>query len=77
MKTTEQIIDDVVNLGGALVSSGDCSEMEIAIAKTCGRFAARDDGMGFVRRPKEWLAMAMEMQTEAAIRRLLVEAQTQ
>ena len=57
--TTNQLIDQLVTDGGAIVSSGDCLEMEIANAKATGRFTVRDDGMGFVRRSKEWLALQL------------------
>lgn len=54
--TTQQLIQQIVTDGGAIVSSNDCSEMEISVAQSVGRFAA-EDGFGFVRRPKEWLAL--------------------
>lgn len=57
--TINQLIDQLVTDGGAIVSSGDCSEIEIANAKSTGRFTVRDDGMGFVRRTKEWLALQL------------------
>lgn len=53
--TTDQLIEQLIVNGGAIVSSGDCSEMEIVYARADGRFAAREDGLGFVRRTKEWL----------------------
>ena len=57
--TINQLIQQVVTEGGAIVSSGDCTEMEIADARARGRFSVRDDGMGFVRRSKEWLALQL------------------
>jgi hypothetical protein len=57
--TTNQLIEQLVTEGGAIVSSGDCSEMEIADAQAHGRFSVREDGMGFVRRTKEWLALQL------------------
>ena len=57
--TTSQLIDQLVTQGGAIVSSGECSEMEIANAQATGRFSVRDDGMGFVRRTSEWLALQL------------------
>ena len=57
--TTNQLINKIVTEGGALVSSNDCSEMEIADAQDTGRFSTNDDGMGFVLRSKEWLALQM------------------
>ena len=55
--TTNQLIDKLAEDGGALVSTVDCSEMEIAYAQSAGLFATRDDGCGFVLRSKEWLAL--------------------
>lgn len=55
--TTNQLIQQLVNEGGAIVSSNDCSEMEIAFAQSEGRFAADDEGFGFVRRLKKWLEL--------------------
>ena len=52
-KTVDELVDDLVRHGGAIVSSGECSEVEIAEANACGRFAVRDDGMGFVRRMQQ------------------------
>lgn len=51
----EELILQLVKEGGAIVSSNDCHEIEIANARSCGRFAVDEDGLGFVRRPKEWL----------------------
>jgi hypothetical protein len=55
----KELIEQIVAEGGAIVSSGDCSEMEISNAQATGRFAVREDGMGFVRRTKEWLALQL------------------
>jgi hypothetical protein len=41
--------------GGAIVSSNNCSEMEIANAQACGRFFVDPDGLGYVLRSKRWL----------------------
>jgi len=57
--TIDQLIQQLVTDGGAIVSSGECSEMEIANAQATGRFSVREDGMGFVRRTKEWLALQL------------------
>lgn len=44
---------------GVILSSADCDEVEIAIARSCGRFFVDDEGtgigLGYVMRPKEWL----------------------
>lgn len=60
-RTMEQMFDDLVKEGGAIVSSGDCSAGEITAAQGCHRFCVRDDGMGFVRRPKNWLHATSEI----------------
>tara|TARA_Y100000310_G_scaffold186562_1_gene186723 strand:- start:26 stop:253 length:228 start_codon:yes stop_codon:yes gene_type:complete len=41
--------------GGCIVSTNDCSEMEIANARVRGDMAVDDDGFGFVLRPHAWL----------------------
>ena len=53
--TVLQLIDQLAGEGGVIVCSGDCTVAEIVAAQSCGRFAANSDGIGFVRRPKEWL----------------------
>lgn len=58
--TTNQLIDQLVTEGGAIVTSGECSEMEIADAQATGRFSVREDGIGFVRRYSEWLALQLD-----------------
>lgn len=58
--TTDQLIQQLVTEGGAIVTSGECSEMEIADAQATGRFSVREDGIGFVRRYAEWLALQLE-----------------
>lgn len=57
--TPVQLFEQVAIYGGAIVSTGDCSEMEIADAKANGRFSILEDGTGFVRRTKEWLALQL------------------
>lgn len=52
-----KLIDQLVTEGGAIVTSDECSEMEIADAQATGRFSVREDGIGFVRRYAEWLAL--------------------
>jgi len=53
----EKLVNDLAKQGGVIVSSNDCSEMEIADAHATGRFAVLPDGMGFVRRTREWLEL--------------------
>jgi len=55
--TTTQLIGQLAHDGGAIVSSNDCSEMEIASAQADGRFAVDAECYGYVRRTKEWLAL--------------------
>lgn len=53
--TPMELIQQLIREGGAIVSSNDCTEMEIVDARVHGRFAVDSEGMGFVRRMKEWL----------------------
>lgn len=53
-------MDKLIAEGGALVTTDQCDVMEIADAQATGRFAANDDGIGFVLRPKEWLIKTRE-----------------
>lgn len=55
MKTAEDILARLVENGGAIVSSGDCSELEIADARVRGDFYVDDAGLGYVLRMKKWL----------------------
>lgn len=55
--TVEQLIQQLVTNGGAIVSSADCSVLEIGDAQAAGRLAVDSHGFGFVRRPKEWTAL--------------------
>lgn len=57
MKTPTQLIDKLQLHGGAIVSSNDCSVMEIADAKASGRFAVDEALFGYVWRTPEWLAL--------------------
>jgi hypothetical protein len=41
--------------GGCLVSSADCSEIEIVDARQRGDFYVQDGGLGFVRRLPDWM----------------------
>lgn len=50
-----QLVRQLIEEGGAIVSSNDCHEIEIADARACGRFAVDNNDMGFVRRTKKWL----------------------
>jgi hypothetical protein len=53
--TLKQILEQLVNEGGAIVTTNECSEMEIADAKATGRMTVDENGIGYVRRYREWL----------------------
>jgi len=55
-----QLLNQLITDGGAIVSSNECSEMEIANAKATGRFAVDAECYGYVRRTKEWLTIQLE-----------------
>ena len=59
-KAIDQLLDDLAMNGGAIVATGNCSPLEIAVARRCGDMAVRDDGIGFVRRSPGWVTMADE-----------------
>lgn len=52
-----QLLSQLISEGGAIVCTGDCSVIEIADAQATGRMAVNGDGIGFIRRTKEWLAL--------------------
>lgn len=53
MKTMEDMFGDLKANKGSIVSSDDCSEMEIAMARSEGRFYVDKDGFGFVRKHRK------------------------
>ncbi len=55
MKTADELLARLVERGGAIVSSGACSEMEIADARVRGDFYIDSKGMGYVLRLKAWV----------------------
>lgn len=57
-KTPEQLINDLAEQGGAIVSTDSCSPLEIAAARSAGDMAVREDGVGFVRRQKLYVEKA-------------------
>ena len=59
-KTTDQLLEDLATKGGAIVATGECSPLEIAVARRCGDMAVRADGIGFIRRSPGWVKMADE-----------------
>lgn len=53
--TTSQLLARLARDGGCIVSSNDCSRMEIADAQAHGRMFVDADGLGYVLRTKAWL----------------------
>lgn len=75
MRTPQELARDVIEKGGCIVCTEECSEMEIALARSCGRMAVfEEDGCGIIRRPKEWLEMAKMGAKEESLRRLALAA---
>ena len=52
------LLQRLVEDGGAIVGSRECSELEIACAQADGRMYVDDDGLGYVLRPAEFLRRA-------------------
>lgn len=48
-KTPQQLLEQLIEKGGAIVSSNDLTPDQIRDAKEKGRFAADENGFGFVR----------------------------
>lgn len=55
IKTADELLARLVDQGGAIVSSGDCSAMEIADARARGDFYVDGNSFGYVIRLKKWL----------------------
>ena len=53
-----ELLEALVYERGAIVTSADCSEMEIAFARQEGRFYVDPNGFGFVLRMGRWRAKA-------------------
>lgn len=62
---TEQLLEELIMYGGAIVRSCDCSEMEIANAEVTKRFAISVDNLGYVRRTAQWLELQKKRELEA------------
>lgn len=58
-KDIPDMLEDLATRRGCVVSSADCEQMEIAVARTQGRFYVDDDDGGYVMRPREWLDQAV------------------
>lgn len=55
MTTMTQLFAALKSQGGCIVSTNDCSAMEIANARVRGDMTVDDEGFGFVLRPHAWL----------------------
>lgn len=51
----QALLDKLAKEGGCIVSTADCSELEVAEAKTRGDFYVDDNQCGYVRRLPEWI----------------------
>lgn len=51
----KKLFDKLASEGGCIVSSNECTEMEIADANIRGDFFVDDEGLGYVRRTQKWL----------------------
>lgn len=55
IRTADELLARMVANGGAIVSTGVCSEMEIADAHVRGDIYVDEHGLGYVLRMKKWL----------------------
>ena len=55
IKTADELLARLIARGGAIVSSGVCSEMEIADARARGDFYVDAKHLGYVLRLKAWV----------------------
>lgn len=55
LTSADELLARLVDRGGAIVSSGVCSEMEIADARARGDFYVDSKGLGYVLRLKAWV----------------------
>lgn len=58
--TLARLVEDLIDRGGAIVPGTECSDSEIVAAMLEKRFARNSGGVGFVRRPQEWLDSVKE-----------------
>jgi hypothetical protein len=61
----KEIFDKLATEGGYLVSSANCSPLEIAEAKVRGDFWVMDDHLGYVRRPPKIKLLVYRTRTSA------------
>lgn len=66
MSTMNQLFRKLRSAGGCIVSSGDCSAMEIADAQARGDFIVDDEGFGYVLRPHAWIKKHSRFARDAA-----------
>lgn len=59
MKTTQQLIEEAIYTGGAIITSDSCHSAEIAIARAQGRFAQHGD-YGLILKPARWVKAAQD-----------------
>jgi len=60
-RTIAELLPALMSERGAVVCSADCGEMEIAFAMSEDRFFVDFNGVGFVLRPRDWLANAEQL----------------
>jgi len=53
-----QFLEALCRERGAIVSSNDCSEIEIVYARACNRFYVDSNGLGYVLRTQAWRCAA-------------------
>jgi hypothetical protein len=47
----KNLLDKLKSIGGSIVCSSSCSQLELALASESGRFFVDEEGYGFVYRP--------------------------
>ncbi len=57
----ETLFQKLKEEGGAIVSTKDCTPLEIAMAQTEGRMFVDEAGCGFILRPAVWLNAVNQM----------------
>ena len=67
MKTESELLSKLLKDGGVIVTSDQCSVMEIADARAHGRMYVNTDGIGFVLRLKKWLDLVQLREAAARL----------
>lgn len=52
---TKDFLERLAESGGVIVSSNECTSLEITHARAEGHFLSLDNGLGFVIRPQAWV----------------------